>query len=78
MKVLCTNNQCGWHGDFGEALVAAHPFIEGETVTGCPKCKDIEVVRIACEEGGCWLEATCGTQTKEGYKRTCYKHRPTT
>ena len=33
-----------------------------------------QVPECECEIGGCHEHATCGTQTKDGYKIVCYKH----
>jgi hypothetical protein len=75
-KLVCPERRCGWHGWSYEMLLAPHPFGEPGTVTGCPKCKGVDVLVVACDEPECWLEVTCGTPTKDGYRGTCGKHRP--
>ena len=72
MKVRC--EECNWIGDEEEILTAKNPFEETETITGCPKCKSVDSLRIACDEPGCVEFSSCGTLTKEGYRNTCYKH----
>ena len=58
-------------------LVAAHPFIEKENVSGCPNCGALdEYLREVCDEPRCKDEANCGTPVTNGYRRTCYKHMP--
>jgi hypothetical protein len=39
---------------------AAHPFIEGETITACPECLSIDHFDIACMYDDCSVPATCG------------------
>ncbi len=79
-KRICCNWRCAWKGDVSETLTGPHPFIPGETVQGCPKCRDIDTLRVACDEPGCWEEGTCGTPVKhgesKGYRTTCGKHMP--
>lgn len=69
LKYLCM--ECGWTGT--DPLNAPHPFIEGDSVLGCPKCKEMEL-RKACEADDCWQEVSCGMNTQEGYKLLCSKH----
>ena len=33
--------------------------------------KDVE-----CDESGCGRQVSCGTPSQDGYRRTCYGHRP--
>jgi hypothetical protein len=75
-KVLCEDFRCGWHGVLSESLTAAHPFIAGETIRGCPKCKTLQDFLAACDEPECWQAATCGTPTPKGYRQTCFQHLP--
>ena len=56
--------------------MSKNPFAPAEIIYGCPTCKQIENYRTACDVRGCWAVDTCGTPTKMGYRRTCYKHRP--
>ena len=77
IKMMCSNLKCTWYGGDKDFLTATNPFDSSETITGCPKCKGIDTIRLACEEPDCWLETTCGTPTKDGYMRTCGKHMPT-
>ena len=58
-----------------ERLVAAHPFIEGENIFGCPRCQQCEEGFVSiCECEGCTNPVSGGTPTPEGYKSLCYKH----
>lgn len=75
-KCVCDNYRCNWHGDSSEVLRAKNPFDEDEVIEGCPECREINSPRQACDEPGCWKEATCGTPTPEGYRSTCGEHRP--
>lgn len=76
-KVMCDETRCDWHGTDDKILRATSPFDAEETLYACPKCKTVNSVVVACDEPGCWKEATCGTPTDNDYRRTCGKHRPT-
>lgn len=57
-----------------DLMVSPHPFRRGETVEGCPRCREIlDAVRL-CDEGDCREEATCGTPTGQGYRWMCGPH----
>lgn len=71
-KCLCKS--CDWQGLVSELLTAQNPFDPGETISGCPKCKAIDDAIVACDEPGCWREATCGWPSESGYRWTCGKH----
>lgn len=73
-KRIC--NECGWHGKESEVYYAPNPFSDddGERISGCPECRQVETMRVACVEAGCWKEATCGTNTSGGYKTVCGDH----
>jgi len=73
-KVLC--KECDWHGLETEMLRAPNPFDAEEILTGCPKCKSVGSLVLACDEPECWQESSCGTPTPSGYRRTCGKHIP--
>ncbi|MEY4376120.1 MAG: hypothetical protein RJB26_670 [Pseudomonadota bacterium] len=65
---------CDWIGNGAEVLRAPSPFDAAETIVGCPKCKAVEDMAQACDEPGCTRQATCGFQTKQGYRQTCGEH----
>lgn len=63
---------CGWHGT--EYLQAPNPFDPEDTVSGCPQCKAVDTIDVACAVPECW-EATCqGMMTDVGYKWLCRLH----
>lgn len=70
-KVFCN---CGWKGQKTELLQAQHPFDENDIVYGCPACKGLDEIFLACDVEGCWGYADCGFPTPEGYRHTCGKH----
>lgn len=74
IKVMCSDWRCGWTGLGADVLSAPHPFQEGCTIQGCPKCKETETIRLACDEPECWKEASCGFSTPAGYRHTCGEH----
>ena len=71
----CNEHRCGWIGTPGEILRAPNPFEDGE-LHACPLCRDIGNLRECCDEPECFTEATCGTPTADGYRRTCFSHMP--
>lgn len=38
------------------------------------KIEELKVPLNLCDEGDCFVEASCGFPTDAGYRRTCYKH----
>ncbi len=72
-KIKCG---CGWKGIEKELLKAPNPYLEDEIIGFCPKCKDAFELLYVCDEPGCWEPRTCGTSTKNGYRHTCGKHKP--
>jgi hypothetical protein len=75
-KVKCSAHRCDWRGQDDELLKAQNPFDADDIVIGCPKCKSIDSIVCVCDEDGCWDPGTCGTPTPDGYRNTCWKHRP--
>jgi len=73
-RVVC--EECGWKGYTYEILTASNPFDPIDRIIGCPTCKSVETLRTTCDEPGCWEQDTMGTPTKNGYRRTCWKHKP--
>lgn len=76
MKLTCLNINCGWQGTDAGMLHAPNPFEPESEITGCPGCKDIHTLTEACDEPGCWRDASVGTPTPTGYRRTCFTHAP--
>jgi hypothetical protein len=76
MKVRCEKYRCDWRGQDHEALRAPDPFNEGDELIACPKCREVSVLQVACDEPDCWEFVSCGTPTADGYRRTCHKHAP--
>ena len=74
IKVVCET--CGWTGMWSEVQSGRNPFNPDEPLQGCPACDDVNTMRTACDEPGCWHFATCGTPTPNGYRSTCGKHVP--
>lgn len=71
---ICTD--CGHKiADF-ELLTAPNPFNPEETICGCPKCRCAGAFPGACDEPECKNVSGMGTPTPNGYRRTCYKHKP--
>lgn len=76
VKWLC--EECKWCGPDEELLRAPNPFSEDETdtMTGCPQCREPNTMGRACDEPGCEQPAGNGTPTPNGYRWSCYPHRP--
>lgn len=76
MKLRCNNYPCEWRGEDSEALTAPHPFRPGEEVTGCPVCRSLETLVVACGKPDCW-EAATGSYSGNGPNSwVCGAHRP--
>lgn len=65
-KRVC--EQCGWNGFECNVPTAANPFKPHELINGCPKCRSINTIRVACDEPSCWERVECGTPTPAGYR----------
>lgn len=74
IRVRC--NECDWRGMDGELLRADNPFFPMDEIIGCPKCYAINEDYAVCDEPGCWKQSTMGTPTPEGYRHTCWNHKP--
>lgn len=59
-------------------LTAVNPFDNPmgkvSEIKGCPSCHAIDDFIEICDEPKCYLPASCGFPTKDGYRRTCLKH----
>lgn len=79
-KYIC--DECEWKGKDEDLLRAPllrapNPFSEdGDTMFGCPQCREPNTMIVACDEVGCWEQVSCGTPTPTGYRSTCYRHKP--
>lgn len=73
-KVQCRD--CHWHGLLSACPQAENPFELGSEIVGCPKCNATESMESCCQWFGCWKLASCGTPSPDGYRSTCFEHRP--
>jgi len=73
-ELLWRCTECGWVCETKELLTAPNPFDDNMTISGCPGCKEIGRFENMCNVPGCDKPATCGTPTKDGYKRLCGNH----
>jgi hypothetical protein len=67
--------ECGWQGTTTEVLEGKSPF-DNAVLDGCPLCFAVNSMRTTCDEPDCWEPDTMGTPTPDGYRRTCWDHRP--
>ena len=75
-KWFCSECKENFYLD-SDALRAKNPFNQSEEIVGCPNCFAVNSRVEACQHGHCWMEASCGTPTKDGgYARTCGRHCP--
>lgn len=72
MKIRC--RECYWNGTTENLLTAPSPFLEGVTITACPKCKSIDCFENLCDIKDCINLVDVGLPTEEGYKFLCHKH----
>jgi hypothetical protein len=70
--------ECSWCGPEAKVLTAPNPFADddGETMLGCPECREANQMHRACDAEGCTHNATVGCPIPGGYSWTCYDHRP--
>jgi len=67
---------CGWRGIQSQVLTAPNPFEPSAMVLGCPQCREVAAVDVACDVTGCWLPVQCAWSSDDGGVRTtCLKHR---
>jgi len=71
-RYKCT--QCRHICAEGEVLIAQNPFDLTDMVNGCPQCKSVDSLVLACDVEGCDKEATNGWPSSAGYRHTCYVH----
>lgn len=59
-------------------LSAVNPFDEGDVISGCPNCKDVNTLEQACQFDGCKQNASIGTPGGYAYRYfwSCHRHRP--
>ena len=58
-----------------ELLTAPHPFLEGETLDGCPHCREVVHMTVACWK--CDNKAIGGATFPAGdYRFHCAQHGP--
>lgn len=72
MKCKCL--ECDWLGPDTEVLVAVNPFDAEDQISGCPQCKSVETLRVACDVPGCDELASCGWNDATGRRTTCGQH----
>jgi len=44
--------------------------------TICPFCREAEQFERMCDAFNCDQTSSCGTPTPDGYRITCYEHKP--
>lgn len=67
--------ECNHRGRNEEILEAPSPFDPEEVIYGCPRCKGVDCMDVACDEAGCWRLVSWGQPTKDGgYRQTCHEH----
>lgn len=74
IKWICT--ECDWCGLDSALLKTVNSFNTNDNVVGCPHCKEVNTMLMACDEPDCWQQVSCGTSTPNGYRQTCFKHKP--
>jgi hypothetical protein len=66
--------KCSWCGLESALLVAPHPFIKDDFVSGCPSCCEMDSLEVACQGAGCNKPASAGYQGPFGYTWSCSDH----
>ena len=65
---------CGKTFTQDEILTGINPFDETKTVHGCPECKSVNALDMACSVDGCSEIQTCGMPSEQGYMLLCGRH----
>lgn len=73
-KWLC--EECGKIAMEDDVLKAPNPFDPQYELYGCPTCREVSTLVMACDEPGCRREVCCGIPTPNGYRQTCSEHKP--
>jgi hypothetical protein len=71
----CT--ECKWLGPASAIKVVQDPDEADNAWSICPECRMAENFDIVCADTECQKIGSCGTPSKDGYKFTCFEHRPT-
>lgn len=66
--------ECDTITDEDKILIADSPFDPANIIMGCPFCKSVNSLQVACDVYGCEKLASCGFPTAEGYRVTCGEH----
>lgn len=74
MRWICS--ECDKICTDAEMLRAPNPFDAQFEVTGCPACRSAETLIVACDVPSCTRIGGSGTPTVDGYRWTCWQHRP--
>ena len=59
-----------------QVMQAPNPFDPAETISGCPSCKEVNRMVMACDVPGCSRPWGAGTPTASGYRLSCGEHAP--
>lgn len=62
----CGLATCHWKGPYSDAQRAPHPFREGKTIDGCPRCGEIGLM-VACQAPGCTWPGITRAGPDEGF-----------
>lgn len=67
-------NQCYEIFQENKFLIAKNPFLDDDSILGCPNCKSVNDFEAICDEQGCSKVVCCVSPTRQGYRRTCHEH----
>lgn len=71
-RTVC--RECGWMGRNAQILSAPNPFDPTDEVNGCPNCKAVSSLLVACQVDKCRKEASIGFPKDGGYVNACGDH----
>lgn len=61
-------SECAARVPHMEALQAPDPFDEGEILFGCPRCRSVNTLEVACIADGCHAPTAMGVPGRGGYR----------
>lgn len=70
----CTCMECGWRGAQDDLLIGPHPFVDGDDISGCPKCMAVDRFSTICDEPGCQEIVCSWWRSTDGNRATCHEH----
>jgi hypothetical protein len=74
-RAKCTSEGCRWRGAWSDVLMALSPFRKDNLVCGCPRCRQLTVVKCCqAEDPPCWEAAQYSQLIPNDVRWVCWGH----